>query len=148
MTFSMAVSETIILISQWSHVDNSCHVAPLTGSHGVTSGNRWAVLVLRSSSTASLWVSWDCYISSEEGFSGSSSTVRSWLCLPAIWPRLIAFEECCRARFTSSFSSPGLPLSGGRLGLQGWGWILPCCGSGCLPATCGWLRFIMYLFHF
>lgn len=87
--------------------------------------------------------------SSEEGFSGSSSTVRFWLCLPAIWPRLIAFEECCRARFAPSFSSPGLPLSGGRLSLQGWGWvwILPCCGSGCLPAACGWLCFIMYLFH-
>lgn len=77
----------------------------------------------------------------ERVFSGSSSIVRSWTCLQAIWPHLIAFEECCRARFARSRSSQG-----GREAADGGppGGILPAEECNCFPEVS---NFIIYIFY-
>lgn len=76
MTFSMATSKTIILISQRSNVTNSCHVTPWTEecfpkckkTMEFHSNKRWKTFLLHPGLSAGLRVSWDRYVLLRRGF--------------------------------------------------------------------------------
>lgn len=67
-------------------------------SHG---DNRWAVLVLHSSSTAGLWVSWDCYVLLRRGFLWFQQHCQ----VLAVPPSHLATSHCIRRMLPGTFRS-------------------------------------------
>lgn len=110
----MAMSKTIILTSQQSDFSNSCHVTSLNREYFPKCGkkyvvlqgnNRWKIaffFFILQQHRFSLDQLRSLCTSQKRLSSGSSRIVGSQTCLQAIWPHLIAFEECCWACLTRS----------------------------------------------
>lgn len=135
----MAMSKTIILISQGSNFNCSCLTASLNREYSPKCGKKYMVLQNNCQEKLFLTFQQPCFsldqlrslcTTQKRAFSGSSRAAGFKTCPQAIWPHLIAFEECCWACLTQS---PGqAALAGGAPGGSGGG-VLPCCRNSAFP---------------